>query len=174
MWKNLLLLVLSLGSIVLGVGWLLPGEIAGSADFVTNGDPAWVFEQVQDLEGWTEWSHLSTAVDASGTFETIHDIGAGQLLRYTGPVVGQGILELTLFAYPVELAYEQIDNLGEVVARGSFRFEDLGGVTRVVHAEERPVPPGPVARFRAQSSGVRGLRAELEARVKRLEQYLMF
>ncbi|MHC4375684.1 MAG: SRPBCC family protein [Planctomycetota bacterium] len=173
MWKNLLLLVLSLGSIALGLGWLLPGEISGSADFVTSGDPEWVFEQVQDLESWTEWSHLSSGVDASGIFETVHDTGAGQLLRFTGPVVGQGILELTLFAYPVELAYEQLDNMGEVTARGSFRFEGMGGATRVVHEEERPVPPGPLARYRAQSRGKRQLQEELEARLARLEAYLL-
>lgn len=172
MWKNLLLLVLSLGSIALGLGWLLPGEISESAEFVVGGEPAWVFEQIQDLESWSEWSHLSTAVDPNGTFETVHGTGAGQLLRYTGPVVGQGILELTLFAYPVELAYEQLNNLGEVVARGSLRFEDMGGATRVVCAEEHPVAPGPFERYGAQTRGKRELRENLEARLTRLEAYL--
>ena len=172
MWKNLLLLVLSLGSIVLGLGWLLPGEISESAELIISGDPAWGFEQVQDLESWTQWSHISLAVDADCSFETVHDTGAGQLLRFNGPIVGLGILELTLFAYPVELAYEQLNNMGEVTARGSLRFEELSGATRVVHEEERPVPPGPWARYRAQSRGKRQLREDLQARLSRLEAHL--
>lgn len=173
MWKNLLYLLLTCASAILGLGFLLPDEITARAQVVCGGDPEWVFELAADLEDWSEWSHLNSSLDALATFEARRETGAGQSLRFSGPVLGQGVVEITLFATPVEMGYEQYDNLGEVVARGRMLFEELGGVTRVTLEETQPLTLGPLVRLQAQLSGVDNLRGELKERLSRFERFLV-
>lgn len=144
--SKVLILLGAFTAIIIGVGFALPDHYVVERSVVVEAPPARVYAQVADLNAWTAWQPWSRR-DAKATFAVEGAPGPGQTLRWDGPDLGEGRIEVTGLrpdeAVDITLTFRE----GGPRPKGALTFEANGGATRVVWRIEGETTFRPIGNY---------------------------
>lgn len=131
--------------ILVAVGFALPDRYAVERSVVIEAPPARIQPHVGDFERWGAWQPWARR-DAKAQFTVDGPAGPGQVLRWQGPDLGRGRIEMTAAR---DGAVEMVLSFGEGGARptGVITLTPSGGATRVVWHIEGETTLRPVGNY---------------------------
>ena len=146
--KNLLIGIVVLIVLAVGVAYLLPRNVIVERDVLVNAPPEAVFEHVNSLQAFSEWSPWGDYDPEMQVVYSGPETGVGNVMEWTSdhPNVGNGRQEI------VEVIENEIvrtslafDGMGEAQAWWILTPEDEG--TRVTWGLDSDMGNNPVSRW---------------------------
>ncbi|MBC8173461.1 MAG: SRPBCC family protein [Chitinophagales bacterium] len=95
MWGNVLIVLAGLFSLIVIAGFFLPSKVSFSRTLSLDADKKKVFEFINDLKKWRQWTAWSKENDAriALTYEG-KEKGVGAVKRWKGKKMGAGRMEI--------------------------------------------------------------------------------
>lgn len=144
--SKVLILLAAFTAIIIGVGFALPDRYVVERAVVVEAPPARVYARVADLNGWAAWQPWARR-DGEATFTVEGAPGPGQTLRWDGPDLGQGRIEVTGLrpdaAVDIALTFRE----GGPRPTGVIALQASGGATRVVWRIEGETTLRPIGNY---------------------------
>ena len=127
--------------LLVGVGFVLPGQVHVERSAVINAPPEQVFAQISDFNSWETWSPWAK-MDADASYE-LSGSGVGQRMVWSSddPRTGSGSQEVTELDAPRHLG-THLEFDGQGIAEAEFELEPVGSATRVTWSLDTDVREG--------------------------------
>lgn len=147
-FKRILIIVALLIGVAVIIGLLLPREQHVERSLVVEASPAVVFEQVNNLKNWENWSPWIKLDPASVRNYSDPAVGAGAYYTWSSENKNVGKGKMTILeSQPNTLVSTELEFEGMEKARGYFKFEPDGNGTKVTWAFDANMGSNPFFRI---------------------------
>lgn len=127
-------------SVLMSIGFLLPGDWEASATTLVPAPAEAVFAHLDAPEGWRGW----TTWPDSGVVRDGPARGSGATLRWDDPELGAGSFQIVLAEAPSRVAYEVDVGEGAMRTSGSLELTPEGAGVRVTWRESGDLGRNPL------------------------------
>jgi len=155
----LFLLVLALALFV--VSLFIPKIKKTSATATIEAPSPIVYDQVNDLKNWENWSAWHKMDPASKYDYSIPSAGQGAWFNWDSPITGKGKMTITK-ALPGQSISTGLEFDGRGTAKANFTFDTQGDRTKITWDFESNVGMNPITKFLTM-----GMEKEVEASYKK-------
>ncbi len=146
--KRILIIIVLLIGVAVVIGFLLPREQHVERSLLVEAAPAVVFEQVNNLKNWENWSPWIKLDPASVRNYSDPAVGTGAFYTWSSENKNVGSGKMTILeSMPNSRVSTQLEFEGMETATGYFKFEPDGAGTKVTWAFDANMGSNPFFRL---------------------------
>jgi len=134
--------------LIFAISLLFPGKYRIEKSVVINKPLFQTFAFMNDIKNWEKWSPWNSNIDSSFTaFYSLQSQGQGARKYFRGNKIGVGRFEISESIANEKIMYNLSMNEGKIVAKATFYFKELKGLTQLFWVDSVDVGYNPIYRF---------------------------